>query len=463
MYRGGLLILFLCIVCTHAVCPKTKCTDLSSCWEHGECVIAGDGSETCTCDPGWSGASCNTRTCSGATCVNGDCCSSGCCCYPGWSGSTCDVFVGPASYNAPVCTGDGNCVCDSIGTPCSTVFPLQTVGVDLRMLSMQREHVQLTYQEADACDCRIGSGFYLSPGIRKIIRFSAYIENAGNAHLFHGLPLAPDFTFDCTNVPEYSDWISIKLAPFTESAPATLQDVLDFYAAEDLMPTGNPEPVIGKAVITYGNVVANFTKPSVIQDQMRINGAPTGKRFGPSYQGLSVGWGMSTSMTNAECSWLDVTDIPLGEYCLRLEVNPLHSMAETDYTNNVVHIPLRCEHDCGIHGGCNFGHGCLCDAGWGGEKCDKDLTLYPVCVPSCYQKACGSDGCGGECGYCRFGSECNSGTGLCVCVPQCTSNECGPDGCGDKCGSCRKQGTTCMDCVAGGFDCVSNTYSCMPI
>lgn len=463
MYRGGLLILFLCIVCTHAVCPKTKCTNLSSCWEHGECVIAGNGSETCTCDPGWSGVSCNTRTCAGSTCVNGDCCASGCCCHPGWSGAMCDVFVGPQPYTIPVCTSDGNCVCDSLGTSCAALYPGRSVGVDLHMLPIHREHIQLTYQEADTCDCRVGSGVYLSSGVRKVLRFTAYVENAGNAHLFHGLPLAPKFTFDCMNVPAHIDWISVKLTAFNESAPFTLQNVIDFYAEEDLMSTGNPAPVIGTTVITYGTVVANFTTPSVVQDQFRVDGTHMDKRFGPSCQGLSVGWGMSTSATNDEYAWLDVTDIPLGNYCLRVEVNPLHSTVETDYTNNFVHIPLRCEHDCGIHGGCNFGHGCLCDAGWGGEKCDKDLTLYPICVPSCYQNACGSDGCGGKCGYCRFGSACDSSTGMCVCEPRCINSECGPDGCGNMCGSCRKHGTTCVDCVTGGGDCANNTYSCMPI
>lgn len=60
-----------------------------------------------------------------------------------------------------------------------------------------------------------------------------------------------------------------------------------------------------------------------------------------------------------------------------------------------------------------------------------------TCAPDCNGKQCGSDGCGGVCGYCPKLSafEC-SNIGTCVCVPNCYSKKCGSNGCGGTCGTC---------------------------
>ncbi|MBM4355929.1 MAG: hypothetical protein FJ109_19435 [Deltaproteobacteria bacterium] len=77
----------------------------------------------------------------------------------------------------------------------------------------------------------------------------------------------------------------------------------------------------------------------------------------------------------------------------------------------------------------------------GPEDIDVDL-----CTPDCEGKNCGSDGCGGVCGYCpqskpicTFG-ECKA------CKPDCGAFECGPDGCGGTCGKCPSK----FACI-GGF------------
>ena len=60
------------------------------------------------------------------------------------------------------------------------------------------------------------------------------------------------------------------------------------------------------------------------------------------------------------------------------------------------------------------------------------------CVPGCDGKYCGSDGCGGDCGYCGAGSACNA-LGRCIpspCTPRCQGRDCGDDGCGGSCGTC---------------------------
>ena len=57
------------------------------------------------------------------------------------------------------------------------------------------------------------------------------------------------------------------------------------------------------------------------------------------------------------------------------------------------------------------------------------------CEPSCTDKDCGSDGCGGSCGACEDGLSCMSGT-CALCEPACDGKFCGDDGCGGTCGSC---------------------------
>jgi len=68
-------------------------------------------------------------------------------------------------------------------------------------------------------------------------------------------------------------------------------------------------------------------------------------------------------------------------------------------------------------------------------ECQNFLCIA-TCQPVCEGKECGSDSCGGSCGTCPDGSECKDGTCGPVCVPECEGKECGVDGCGGVCGSC---------------------------
>ena len=84
-----------------------------------------------------------------------------------------------------------------------------------------------------------------------------------------------------------------------------------------------------------------------------------------------------------------------------------------------------------------------------------------TCTPDCLGKACGDDGCGGNCGDCAKGEECTA-YGSCACTPACDGKICGTDGCGGSCGDCGV-GHICDDggCVVcvpdcAGLDCGDN-------
>ena len=76
-----------------------------------------------------------------------------------------------------------------------------------------------------------------------------------------------------------------------------------------------------------------------------------------------------------------------------------------------------------------------CGVGWEERACD-DATDFSdgACEPDCEGKTCGSDGCGGICGYCTYPLVCDAeGSCVEVCEPQCDGKTCGPDGCGGQC------------------------------
>ena len=69
--------------------------------------------------------------------------------------------------------------------------------------------------------------------------------------------------------------------------------------------------------------------------------------------------------------------------------------------------------------------------------CEEMEVCYEsmCCNPMCENIDCGDDGCGGVCGTCNAGFDCEDGT--CTCQPDCAvGQECGSDGCGGLCGTC---------------------------
>jgi hypothetical protein len=74
------------------------------------------------------------------------------------------------------------------------------------------------------------------------------------------------------------------------------------------------------------------------------------------------------------------------------------------------------------------------------------------CKPACEGRACGDDGCGGNCGGCPPGRFCSPGFQCDAC--SCGTKECGTDECGAVCGEC-DPGESCQAgaCVAFAGDC----------
>ncbi len=96
----------------------------------------------------------------------------------------------------------------------------------------------------------------------------------------------------------------------------------------------------------------------------------------------------------------------------------------------------------------------LCDDG---ELCDPDRgRCEELCLPDCGDAVCGPDGCGGVCGECSPDEECRDGGCLEPCMPQCEGRTCGPDGCG---GTCAPGCADDQACTVGGR-CVGGALGC---
>ncbi|XP_031163367.1 lysyl oxidase-like 5a [Sander lucioperca] len=57
-------------------------------------------------------------------------------------------------------------------------------------------------------------------------------------------------------------------------------------------------------------------------------------------QGLGPGC-YDTYHANIDCQWIDITDVPPGNYILKVTVNPLQMVQESDFSNNEVRCDIR--------------------------------------------------------------------------------------------------------------------------
>ena len=95
-----------------------------------------------------------------------------------------------------------------------------------------------------------------------------------------------------------------------------------------------------------------------------------------------------------------------------------------------------CAPSCGQRACGDDGCGGSCGACNGTQSCDSNGNCVDTCTPMCAGASCGDDGCGGSCGACGGGAACVAGHCVANCKPACAGRHCGDDGCGGSCGAC---------------------------
>mmetsp|Transcript_21183 Transcript_21183/g.55798 ORF Transcript_21183/g.55798 Transcript_21183/m.55798 type:complete len:117 (-) Transcript_21183:3010-3360(-) len=98
-----------------AVARQASQYDMDICGLSTSCVAGLCHKGECICDPGWSGARCDTQRCSSDCSGRGACLNGTCACKYGSQGSECNLGVCPRS-----CSGHGRCTAQ--GCVCNKGF-----------------------------------------------------------------------------------------------------------------------------------------------------------------------------------------------------------------------------------------------------------------------------------------------------------------------------------------------------
>jgi hypothetical protein len=158
--------------------------------------------------------------------------------------------------------------------------------------------------------CEVIEGCVGAAGRRTLLRFDTVTANRGAGDLIVGVPPPPG----------ESD------ATFQWSACHKHHHVANYASYELVDGTG---------------VVITARKQSFcLEDGEQVRPGAPATGYSCLNQGISSGWADAYGRF-LPCQWIDVTGVPSGAYTLRVVVNPLHTVAESDYTNNVFTVPVQ--------------------------------------------------------------------------------------------------------------------------
>jgi hypothetical protein len=158
----------------------------------------------------------------------------------------------------------------------------------------------------DEASCEVQEGL-IGAGERRLLRYSTEVRNIGSVDM-----VMPD--------PEGN--------PFFEFHPCHGHYHFKGFASSRLLDLEGSELRTGMKV--------SFC----LLDSIRWErGARAGRRYNCGTQGIQAGWG-DVYDSGLPGQWIEIGDLPPGDYQLELAVNPDGILAETNYDNNVVTIPV---------------------------------------------------------------------------------------------------------------------------
>jgi hypothetical protein len=159
----------------------------------------------------------------------------------------------------------------------------------------------------DACEVMEGCA---EPGQRDLLRFNTVTANLGAADLVVGVPPPPGESnerFQWSQCHQHHHFANYTHYELVNDDGVVMTGRKQAFCLED-----------GE------QVVAGLP--------------PTG--YSCTNQGISRGWA-DVYIRDLPCQWIDVTEIPHGSYTLRIIVNPLHTLSESDFGNNVFTVAVQ--------------------------------------------------------------------------------------------------------------------------
>ncbi len=183
-------------------------------------------------------------------------------------------------------------------------------------------------------DCALVEGFVGSAGTRRLLRFTTIVPNIGVGDLVVGSPTAPEnasfFTFSpCHRHYHFNAYAAYRL--WTTGA----------FQQWQLLRQQFPDALSADLLTQYPSIasgmVAGHKMAFCIADVIRFHvpglSPPGPAKYSCANQGISTGWADVYDF-RIEGQWIDVTDVPPGEYVLEVEANPQRLLQESNYRNN---------------------------------------------------------------------------------------------------------------------------------
>ncbi|MEQ1501369.1 MAG: lysyl oxidase family protein [Myxococcota bacterium] len=158
--------------------------------------------------------------------------------------------------------------------------------------------------------CEMVEGCINAPGERRLLRFDTTTPNIGEGDLYLGRPEEVDDVFVYSECHDHYH--------------------LETYAQYEVLDG-------------LGGVVAPGHKQAfcLMDFEPWADGVQwSDGQYHCGFQGISTGFA-DTYDSYLDCQFVDITDVPPGDYRLRVTVNYAHLLAESDYSNNVTEIPVH--------------------------------------------------------------------------------------------------------------------------
>jgi hypothetical protein len=169
--------------------------------------------------------------------------------------------------------------------------------------------VSVESTEILANDCAVVEGCVGAPGRRTLLRFATVTANFGSGDLIVGVPPPPG-----------------ESNAMFQWSPCHMHHHFLSYASFELEDGA-------------GNTVSARKQSFCLEDDRPVQLGAQSRGYSCVNQGISRGYA-DVYGADLACQWIDVTGMAPGAYTLRMVVNPLNTITESDTTNNTFTMPV---------------------------------------------------------------------------------------------------------------------------
>lgn len=198
---------------------------------------------------------------------------------------------------------DGNTI---EGDGCDLLCQIEPDFLPDLVVLADRLEPSIRTKNIDPNDCELAQGCATGTGLRTILEFNTFSANLGPGDLLGGPQNHPEL-YEPTAC-GFQEWVTYSR----------------FFLKD-----------------ANGNIVAQGHKPSFcLADLHQVDPNAPGPfhSCGPN-QGISVGWADIYSK-GLRCQYIDITDVPPGDYTLEVELNFEQLLPEANFDNNIAAVPV---------------------------------------------------------------------------------------------------------------------------